>query len=649
MINKYARIYFHGGSIISTLISISINIFIIEWYKIHIFISIIYLFIQSLCIYTSSEILLKAILVLFHKINEIKMINNIGKTSFIINYNLKANDEEEIDECFHNMYEAFIGNMGINSIAVLISVTNDPILITYESSKLIYYREILYNHLYTSGLNYINNIDNIDDNSAWWSKLNISKKLLKSKLHIICKKRSLDFILLRRNSKTLKKCGQYQDLICLSAGYSSCFTYEDTAIYGVNSRVNKEMFVESSSNKVNYNRILRKNFKFTLVLDSDTRVPNGSVIKLIGTALANPEYTIIQPRIDLYGSNTIFQKLQIYSQEHSNIITKYTCSYLDHCPFFGKGLIRNSEYLKHCIGTSINPVEYVPADALSHDTFESMALPVLYTPDIALEETPPTTYITWNIRELRWNIGELIVARHIYPNLLCRQKKIPQTKHIYTLSFAKAYFALSSFRIIIMRPILLLYIIFIAFIPMRYSYIPMIYMITTIIILPILITFKIKSFPKIILLLVTSIIQMTPEPAIGTIRLLISFYKLFTNKIKWIPSRTVEYNIYKRGIFYYAMFYLSPFMIIAAILLPFLYKINIALTFFLIANIILPIYTIITGQNYINYFNVMLYKKKPFHINIRKKKHLSPNNNITLAELALDNNSANHSITMTDI
>ena len=124
------------------------------------------------------------------------MINNIGKTSFIINYNLKANDEEEIDECFHNMYEAFIGNMGINSIAVLISVTNDPILITYESSKLIYYREILYNHLYTSGLNYINNIDNIDDNSAWWSKLNISKKLLKSKLHIICKKRSLDFILL---------------------------------------------------------------------------------------------------------------------------------------------------------------------------------------------------------------------------------------------------------------------------------------------------------------------------------------------------------------------------------------------------------------------------------------------------------------------
>ena len=665
MINKYARIYFWGGSIICTLTSISINILIIEWNKIHISLGIIYLFIQSLCIWASSEILLKALLVLFHKINKIKMINNIGKTSFIINYNLKANDEEEIDECFDNMYQAFIGNMAINSIAVLISVTNDPILISYESSKLIDYRETLYNHLYRSGLNYINNIDdniqdniddniqdniddniqdNIDDNSIWWSKLNISKKLLKSKLHIICKKRSLDFILLRRNSKTLKKCGQYQDLICLSAGYSNCFTYEDSEIYGLNSRVNKALFIEPSCNKENYNRILRKNFKFTLVLDSDTRVPNGSVIKLIGTALANPEYTIIQPRIDLYGSNTIFQKLQIYSQEHSNIITKYTCSYFDHCPFFGKGLIRNSEYLKYCIGTSINPVEYVPADALSHDTFESMALPVLYNPNIALEETPPTTYITWNIRELRWNIGELIVARHIYPNLLCRQKKIPQTKHIYTLSFAKAYFALSSFRIIIMRPILLLYIIFIAFIPMRFSYIPMIYMVTTIIILPILITFKIKSFPKIILLLVTSIIQMTPEPAIGTIRLFISFYKLFRNNLKWIPSRTVEYNIYKRGIFYYAMFYLSPFMIIAAILFPFLYKINIALTFFLVANIILPFYTIITGQSYINYFNPMLYKRKPFHICVRKKRNVSPKHNITLAELALDNNSVNHSI-----
>ena len=40
----------------------------------------------------------------------------------------------------------------------------------------------------------------------------------------------------------------------------------------------------------------------------------------------------------------------------------------------------------------------------------------------------------------------------------------------------------------------------------------------------------------------------------------------------------------------------------------------------------------------------MLYKRKPFHINIRKKPQLSPKHNITLADLALDINGINHSI-----
>jgi len=647
IINKYARIYFWGGSILFTSLSTIINIYIIEWNKVNLIIGIFYLFIQLISSWTSSEILLKALLILFHKVNKINTIHDIGKTSFIINYNLKAYNEEEIDKCFLNLYHAFIGNMGINSIGVLISATTDPILITYEISKLIYYRELLYNYLYKIGLEYINNINNINniddiddiddnfDDISWLSKLKIPNHLLKKRLSSICRKRTLDFILLRRTSNTLKKCGQYQDLITLSIGYTKCYTYENKKLYGKNARSKRPLFISPDNNTENYNRILRKNFQYTIVLDSDTVVPKNSIIKLIGVANANPEYTIIQPQINLYGDNTLFSKLQIISQEQSNIITKYTCSFFNHCSFFGKGLIRNSDYLKYCIGTSSSPVEYVPTDALSHDTFEAMAVPVLYTPNIYFKENPPETYISWNIRELRWNIGDLIVARHIYPYLLCRKKSLPHSKHKYNLSFAKGYFALSSFRVIMMRPILLIFIILITFIPMKFSYIPMLYMIITIIIIPSIITFRIKTFYNSILLLFISIIQFTPEPAIGSVRLFISLYTLFKNKFKWLPSSLIEYQISKKGIIYYSLLYLMPFTTISSILLPFLYQKHVALTFFFISNIILPIYSIITGLNYNKYkkrSNLQI--NNHFRINIRSKSNTLKNSNITLAQLS---------------
>ena len=628
MINKYARIYFWSGSILCAIFSTTINILIIEWKHLHLSLGIIYLVIQFICSWTASEILLKPLLILFHKVKPVRLINDIGKTSFIINYNLKAYYNEEIDECLNNMYEAFINNMGINSIAVLISATTDPILQEYELSKIIYYQKLIYNELYNSGTNYIENNEKSFDDS-WWCKLNIPNNLLKIKLETICKKRSQDFIILRRNSTTLKKCGQYQDLITLSRGHYNSYTYSNQKLYGKNARSNKSLFIDLLDN--NYKRILRKNFKYTLVLDADTRVPKKSLIKLIGTANANPEYTIIQPRIDLYGSESLFQKFQVLCQQHSNIITKYTCSFMDHSSFYGKGLIRNYEYLKHCIGTSNNKIEYIPADALSHDTFESMALPVLYVPDIQLEETPPSTYISWNIREMRWNIGELIVARHLYPHLLCRKKTTPQCSNKFNLTFNKSFFALSSIRIIIMRPILLSFIILINFIPMKLSYIPMLYMLLTILIIPNLIIFKIKKFHEILLILLISIIQMTPEPAIGTIRLSLSLYELFKNKFKWVPSSKIEYNIKNNGIIYYSFLYYSPFMIISSILFYFFYNIHNALKFFLACNILLPFYSIFTGFNY----NKILFKKsktKTSKTTISKTKKPK----ITLAQLALD-------------
>ena len=80
------RLYFFTGYSIICIISIIINIVNIKWNQLHLYIGIIYLLLQGICTLSVSEILLKTILVFTHKPNKIKSVQNIGNTSFIINY-----------------------------------------------------------------------------------------------------------------------------------------------------------------------------------------------------------------------------------------------------------------------------------------------------------------------------------------------------------------------------------------------------------------------------------------------------------------------------------------------------------------------------------------------------------------------------------
>ena len=50
----------------------------------------------------------------------------------MINYNLKAYSQKDIDLCFKNMYDAYVNNIFNNTVAVLISVTEDERLKKYE-------------------------------------------------------------------------------------------------------------------------------------------------------------------------------------------------------------------------------------------------------------------------------------------------------------------------------------------------------------------------------------------------------------------------------------------------------------------------------------------------------------------------------------
>jgi len=215
---------------------------------------------------------------------------------------------------------------------------------------------------------------------------------------------------------------------------------------------------------------------------------------------------------------------------------------------------------------------------------------VLFIPEISLYEDAPKNYISWNFRELRWDMGELIVFSHLLPCLF--KKRFKLRRQNFNISFTKTYFALSAFRILIMWPILLIFIITNQFIPFYNYYLSYFYIIATTIIIPNIIKFYYYK-KNTILYIFISILQVLPEPLIGTSRLFISIYKLLVNNVTWFPSISLD-NL-DSNIFITSFYYFGLYSVCSSILLGFYYQMNILLTLLLTSITILPLYNILTN------------------------------------------------------
>ena len=603
----YYKYYFTIGPIIYTGLNIFLTVININWNEINLPITVIYFITHIITTLSISEIFLTYLLIPFIKspINNYIVNNTITNYPIIINYNLKAFTKRDIDQCFLNMYNAYINNVFNNTIAVLISVTDNLELKQYEKDMLYQYRNKIFNHLARKGEEFIK----YPNSNTWWKELSITPH----KLFNFCNEKASNFILIYRDTNVLKKCGQYQDLICLSEGYDKPYTYNDFTIYGTNIRVPEKMFSYLDNN--DYMKIYNKKYKYTLVLDSDSVIPENFLERIINIAESKNNYDIYQPKIELTNIKTIFQNIQKIWLEHSNISYTTITKYLNHSAFFGKGLINNKKYLEKCIGHPDNLIEYIPANAVSHDTFEAMCMDILFVPECSLYEESPKTYLSWNFREIRWSIGELIVASHILPKLF--RKKVRMTRHIYKLPFNKLFFALSSFRILLMWPILFIFIILNSVIPFYNYYISYIYIVFTTIIVPNIIKIY-YCHNNIIFNVVTSIIHVLPEPLIGTSRLIISLYKLIKGNFIWIPSNIIELTLAKQNNFKCSIYYFGIYSIVALVLFIQYYFVNFLLSLFLLSIVLLPFYNIITNLKIIYPFKIRFRKIKLKNIKIIK-------------------------------
>ena len=154
--------------------------------------------------------------------------------------------------------------------------------------------------------------------------------------------------IIHRVSRVLRKCGQYQDLILLSAGHSTAYTYCNRELYGNSAREFGEPLFYDSDDVQN---VLGREFDYTLVLDADTMVEGQVVNKLMQVAKAYPDKDIIQPAITFHSAadSTVFTQVEKIRQKINEPTMTMLVSLYGKSPFFGKGLLRNKAYYDKCL------------------------------------------------------------------------------------------------------------------------------------------------------------------------------------------------------------------------------------------------------------------------------------------------------------
>ena len=537
----------------------------------------------------------------------------------MINYNLLASTNDEIDAAFKNAYDAYIGNLSPNVVAVMVSATGEEKLKDYEMETRDKCRARIREIVLEEGAQWVagNTVDEGRASRIFEPYRNevtgtIDANFLGSILPSLAQVYANNFMVIQRVTRSLRKCGQYQDLMLLSEGCNEAWTYTDCEYYSEMARKYGEPLFYPSEDVEN---IQGREFDYTLVLDGDTGVVKDSLSVLMEVAAANRERAILQPsiRITAREDQSLFMHIDAMRHEIKEPVSAAITTLLGRCSFFGKGLIQNKTYIKAMLGDKVAPVEKVPIDVLSHDTFEAAVLSPLFVNSVHLLEEPCGNYVTWNIRECRWNRGELILSHYFFPNTFGRffmflmhifREKPPIKLKVRTQTYldeAGAYIAHSALRQMVLKPVLLLYIVCRPWIViyLKHGWIVICIVLFCVVVLPKLAIIRRDNIHKIIMESVCSLLQFTPEPIMGTVRDYTAGKAHVTGVSGWVPQFKVE-----------KQFLISPALVVtfryqwwfflatvAALVPVVLFKPqDFLLQIFFLVCAILPIYTTVTAM-----------------------------------------------------
>ncbi|CAJ1348510.1 unnamed protein product [Effrenium voratum] len=236
------------------------------------------------------------------------------------------------------------------------------------------------------------------------------------------------------------KPGQYQDLIILGAtGTNLAYTYlntdygdmgreKDSECFGFSGNVSGseangayEAAIEELKKRgmpdveliANFGRDPRNRYFYTMVLDSDTICPGGSIRQLIEAAehSANRNFGIINANLAVdYTSaeDCTWHMWRNALMEVSTVnLVRGQFWIFNRTGFYGKGLVRNDMYISRLIGAPGNLVEALPVDILSHDTVEAKLLQPAVDINVTLYEDVARNPISALSQSTRWMLGEV--------------------------------------------------------------------------------------------------------------------------------------------------------------------------------------------------------------------------------------------------
>eukprot|EP00928_Gymnodinium_smaydae_P048292 TRINITY_DN3227_c0_g2_i1.p1 TRINITY_DN3227_c0_g2~~TRINITY_DN3227_c0_g2_i1.p1 ORF type:complete len:2828 (-),score=613.09 TRINITY_DN3227_c0_g2_i1:118-8028(-) len=563
------------------LLAIALAVVNVDWQRTPFFIGMLVVAVQGLLHWSVMEIPLQALAALFCDSPGVPARKRAGNLTLCFNYNLLSVGTADVDDCFKNMFEAFMGNISENVSSCLVSATNDPELKQYELKVRDDCRAKIIAELRREGQIWAGfSRGKVDEGRArrFWSKYSALDRNVFVQEHLdqVCQNVAKEFMVIHRVSRVLRKCGQYQDLMLLSEGYRNAFTYCDKALYGSAGRPPNEPLFEDA---VDVENVVGRKFDYTLVLDADTMVEPNSVFSMLDVGAGNPDRAIIQPAIQMSseGGDAIFMHVEAMRQVLNERMTKTLTALLGQCGFYGKGLIKNSLYISKCLGTPENPLEVVPINVLSHDTFEASVLQPLYAHDLTLKEAPCGNYVTWDIRERRWNRGELVLAMYFFPRFFGKPIRWLQTKmqgrefeqigvrNTTEISPVASYIAHAALRMMFLKPVLVTYIVLLDFCYLYYQWTPFLTAMFLIIVFPKIVTCTEDRVKPVIWETIASVLQFTPECVVGTIRVLRAFKAHLTGNAMWVPQRAVEEDFEKENPFLLSLSYLWYYPCFAAV------------------------------------------------------------------------------------
>lgn len=614
--NRTGRVFLYFSVwVFLALGAVILNIWNIDWTQTHIVQGVIIIIVLGVLQGSVLEFPVQTIATLIiggeRRHNERASADNL---TLVLNYNILALSKDDIDECLHTMYEAFMGNLSENISAVLVSATGDEALKKYELEVRDNYRALIYDELFREGLNYAagdrSAVDPLRLQHVWSKYDHIDQNVFaREYLDGVCDEFAREFMVVHRVSRVLRKCGQYQDLMLLSEGDDKAYTYTDAAYYGRHARpYNQPLFHQSPD----VDNIFLRRFDYTLVLDGDTGVTKGSVFDLLQVAAANPERGIIQPAIKLHctGTDTMFMHMEAMRQSIYEPMTNALTALLGQSSFFGKGLIKNSVYIENVIGTRENVIERVPIDVLSHDTFEAALLRPLYCGSVFLLEAPSYNYVSWNIRERRWNRGEVLLAMYFWKNAIgvpmrWIQKTLQGSKFVpiklrteSKLDFVTSYIAHSALRQMFMKPLLLIYIIIHYRTSLVYRWASIIIIMFLVLIFPKFATCNRSNYKYVLLETLASLVQFTPDSLVGCIRIVRAIHANLVLNAKWVPQRAVEEQFKQSNPFLSSFKHLwgyCVFSVVAIVLVVIFVSEAMLGLIMLVTLFLLPLYTGLTS------------------------------------------------------